>query len=234
MSCRLLRADRGRSLSQALRFGRNAHGKPWLAASDAGSALRFSIAHAPGALLCAVASGGELGCDVEAAARGSGGSAERLAKRYYAPEERAALDALPPGEPRRRRFLELWTLKEAYVKALGRGIAAAQLSSFALQLAPDAVDAARPMRVRLAHGDAGPLLAAPRGDGGDEAAQAGPASWHFALLRLGSAGDDAHLAAVCATGGAADAPLQLRCWRTVPLSEGSDDEQAPTLLAFGG
>jgi hypothetical protein len=90
------------------------------------------------------------------------------------------------------------------------------------------------MRVRLAHGDAGPLLAAPRGDGGDEAAQAGPASWHFALLRLGSAGDDAHLAAVCATGGAADAPLQLRCWRTVPLSEGSDDEQAPTLLAFGG
>jgi len=226
-----------RAAAQALRFGRNAHGKPWLAPPDGGTAPRFSIAHAPGALLCAVAAGGELGCDVEAAARGSGAAAERLSRRYYAPPERAALEALPAGEPRRRRFLELWTLKEAYVKALGRGIAAAPLDSFALHLTPSPQerDAAAPMRVQLAHGAAGPLLCAPRGgDGGDESA--GPTSWRFALLRLAAAdGDgDGHLAAVCAAEapGGGDAPLALRCWRTVPLG-GSDEEHVPALLAFG-
>ena len=225
---------------QALRFGRNAHGKPWLAPPDGAPAPRFSIAHAPGALLCAVASGGELGCDVEAAARGSGAVAERLSRRYYAPSERAAMEALPAGEPRRRRFLELWTLKEAYVKALGRGIAAAPLDSFALHLAPPPPDgdAAAPMRVRLAHGAVGPLLSAPRGDGSDEGAAADEAaSWRFALLRLrcGADGDgDGHVAAVCAAGaqGGGDAPLALRCWRTVPLG-GPDEEHVPTLLAFG-
>ena len=147
------------------------------------------------------------------------------------------MEALPAGEPRRRRFLELWTLKEAYVKALGRGIAAAPLDSFALRLAPPPPesDAAAPMRVRLEHGAAGPLLSAPRGDGSDEAAQ--PASWRFALLRLRAAGDgdgDGHLAAVCAAGspGGGDAPLALRCWRTVPLGR-RDEEHRPALLAFG-
>ena len=222
--------------AQALRFGRNAHGKPWLAPPDGSPAPRFSIAHAPGALLCAVAAGGELGCDVEAAARGSGASAERLARRYYAPAERAAMEALPAGEPRRRRFLELWTLKEAYVKALGRGIAAAPLDSFALRLAPPPPesDAAAPMRVRLEHGAAGPLLSAPRGDGSDEGEAA---SWRFALLRLRCAADGdggGHVAALCAAGaqGGGEAPLALRCWRTVPLG-GMDEEHAPTLLAFG-
>ena len=52
--------------------------------------------------------------------------------RYFAPEESAALLALPPRE-RRRRFFELWTLKESYIKARGMGLAIA-LDAFRFEL----------------------------------------------------------------------------------------------------
>ncbi|HEX5712196.1 MAG TPA: 4'-phosphopantetheinyl transferase superfamily protein [Solirubrobacterales bacterium] len=41
---------------------------------------------------------------------------ERIAERFFNPEERRALAGSPT------RFLELWTLKEAYLKALGLGL----------------------------------------------------------------------------------------------------------------
>jgi 4'-phosphopantetheinyl transferase len=249
----------------ALRFGRNAHGKPWLSApllerADADAPqlaprLCFSVAHAPGALLCAVSLDADVGCDVEAAARGNAAVAQRLARRYFTPAEVAALDALPPGEPRRRRFLHLWTLKEAYVKALGRGIAAAPLNSFQLALCDqqdggadaDAAAAAgmrqnAPMRVGLQHMGA-PHAVALRGDEADSlsgvaaAAQQQPGAWRFALLQLcadGHSADSAgagHVAAVCvgAAAGADAHPLVLRCWRTVPLSW--DAHATPAQLA---
>jgi 4'-phosphopantetheinyl transferase len=240
---------RPRRCLQALRFGRNAHGKPWLSpplGAALASPLCFSVAHAPGALLCAVAAGADVGCDVEPGARGSAAVASRLARRYFTPAEAASLEALPPGEPRRRRFIQLWTLKEAYVKALGRGIAAAPLNSFALRLlAGDAdADAAAhdvAMRVALAHA-AAPHAVAHRGDGessecadaatadGDAplgglllgAARVQPAAWRFALLELragGGAAGDGHVAAVCVGAACKDAPpLALRCWRTLPLA----------------
>jgi 4'-phosphopantetheinyl transferase len=247
----------------ALRFGRNAHGKPWLsaplldglAAPALAPRLCFSVAHAPGALLCAVSLDADVGCDVEEASRGNAAVAQRLARRYFTPAEVAALDALPPGEPRRRRFLHLWTLKEAYVKALGRGIAHAPLNSFQLALHDDDDDAAAglrgdvPMRVGLQHLGA-PHAVAPRGDEavvGDAlrsaAAAHQPGAWRFALLQLcadgraaaGSSSADSagggHVAAVCvgAVGGADAPPLVLRCWRTVPLSW--DAHATPAQLA---
>ncbi|RYF11621.1 MAG: 4-phosphopantetheinyl transferase family protein [Deltaproteobacteria bacterium] len=63
---------------------------------------------------------GGLGVDVEASGRHI--SALRLAQRYFAPSEIATLQRLS-GEPQRRAFLTLWTLKEAYLKVLGRSIA---------------------------------------------------------------------------------------------------------------
>ncbi|MEO5813309.1 MAG: 4'-phosphopantetheinyl transferase superfamily protein [Rhodanobacter sp.] len=45
-----------------------------------------------------------------------------LAQRFFHPEEVAALVACPAGE-RSAAFLELWTAKEAVLKATGRGIA---------------------------------------------------------------------------------------------------------------
>jgi len=51
-----------------------------------------------------------------------------LARRWFAPAEVAALEALS-GEERRAEFFACWTRKEAYVKALGSGLTT-PLSSF--------------------------------------------------------------------------------------------------------
>ena len=233
---------------QALRFGRNAHGKPWLSpplppTPAPPAPLCFSVAHAPGALLCAVSLGAEVGCDVEDASRGSDASGQRLARRYFTAAEAASLDALPPGESRRRRFIQMWTLKEAYVKALGRGIAAAPLNTFELALLAAAPQAAltAPMRVELSHIGT-PHAVAPydvSGAGGSLAAApphlAQPAAWRLALLELSACdhADAEHVASVCMGVHHADAPaLALRCWRTVPMV--SDEEVKPRVLALGG
>ena len=46
----------------------------------------------------------------------------RIAERMFAPDERAALDALR-GDARRHLFHRCWVAKEAYAKGLGRGLA---------------------------------------------------------------------------------------------------------------
>lgn len=67
-----------------------------------------------------------------------------LIERCFSPTERAALAALPaPARP--RRFVELWTLKEAYLKARGLGLELPlELISFTLDDGPPrlALDAA--------------------------------------------------------------------------------------------
>jgi 4'-phosphopantetheinyl transferase len=61
-----------------------------------------------------------LGIDLEHAARTT--DCLRLARRFFAPGEVAALEALPAEEVQ-RAFFRCWTRKEAYVKAIGVGLA---------------------------------------------------------------------------------------------------------------
>lgn len=102
----------------ALRFGYGARGKPALRGRDA--ALHFNLAHAGGRLVIAVTSVGAVGVDIEALA--GGGELEPLARRILTPRERARWLALPPRR-RRTELLRRWTRKEAYLKALGCGLA---------------------------------------------------------------------------------------------------------------
>jgi 4'-phosphopantetheinyl transferase len=60
--------------------------------------------------------------------------AEQIAARYFAPGENDLLRALPPGT-RLQAFFNCWTRKEAYVKALGNGLAQA-LDAFEVSLVP--------------------------------------------------------------------------------------------------
>ena len=62
-----------------------------------------------------------IGVDVEHAAREVG--SDRLARKFLAPAERAAIADLAP-DARRRRFLQYWTCKEAMSKATGDGLIA--------------------------------------------------------------------------------------------------------------
>jgi len=98
------------------RFSRGPHGRPEL---DPPCDLTFNLSNAPGLVACAVARGA-VGVDVEPADRGEAILA--LADAVLSEAERRALEALPEAR-RPGRALALWTLKEAYLKAIGAGLA---------------------------------------------------------------------------------------------------------------
>lgn len=102
-----------------LRFQRGTRGKPSLAPSTMPSIPHFNISHSGDAAVVAVAVA-ELGVDVEALrplAR-----SDRLAERFFSDRERRCL-ARRRDRNRDAAFLGVWTAKEAYLKAVGSGIA---------------------------------------------------------------------------------------------------------------
>lgn len=105
----------------ALSFSASERGRPELAGPEAELAprLRFNLSHTHGLVACALTLEADVGVDVERLDR----SIELVAvgKRVFSARELAGLHALA-GEPQRARFFDLWTLKEAYVKAIGKGL----------------------------------------------------------------------------------------------------------------
>jgi 4'-phosphopantetheinyl transferase len=103
-------------------FSAGPRGRPDIASPRTSPPLEFNIAHSADLVMMAVSSGRTIGVDTEGMAMRDV-DIEAL-DRYFAPEESAVLLALAPPA-RRRRFLELWTLKESYLKATGKGLAIA-------------------------------------------------------------------------------------------------------------
>jgi len=101
----------------SLRFGYGAQGKPFL---EGQSTLRFNVSHSFDSMLLAVAHMREVGVDVEGV-RNSGVATEETYNMVLSEPEKQAL-ARFGGEDRRMTFLRFWTLKEAYIKADGRGV----------------------------------------------------------------------------------------------------------------
>lgn len=101
-------------------FARTDAGKPYVT----GPAARLSrmpeasLSHTEGLVAVAVADA-PVGVDVEPLARAP--EVLETVRLAFAPAELAALSALPTAE-QGRRAVELWTVKEAYLKALGTGI----------------------------------------------------------------------------------------------------------------
>jgi 4'-phosphopantetheinyl transferase len=124
------------------RFSKNAYGRP---AIEPPSALRFNLSHHPTMVVCAVSTGAELGVDVEPLQRGD--EILEIADATFAPSELADLRTLPDAIAR-DRAVSLWTLKEAYIKARGLGLAL-PLGGFAFSF-----DEPRPPRVSF-----GPTIA---------------------------------------------------------------------------
>lgn len=109
-----------------LRFVANQHGRPALVEGG----VEFNLSHTDGLAALAVARTREVGIDVEDADRRA--RPEEVADHFFAPTEVAGLMALPEAA-RRARFFDLWTLKEAYIKARGMGLAI-PLDAFAYDL----------------------------------------------------------------------------------------------------
>ena len=95
---------------------RGEHGKPFLADAPA---LQFNQSHSGGALLIAISRDQPIGVDLEISRRQR--PVLDLASRYFAPSETTALAALT-AELQPFAFLELWSCKEAVLKAIGQGI----------------------------------------------------------------------------------------------------------------
>jgi len=95
----------------------SARGRPEIAEPVTG--VRFNIAHSAGLVVCGVASGRDVGVDVEFIDRRH--VEPDLVRRYCSAREVADIDLSAAGW--HDRFLAHWTLKEAYLKATGLGIA---------------------------------------------------------------------------------------------------------------
>jgi 4'-phosphopantetheinyl transferase len=93
-------------------------GRPRIAYPTIKPALEWNVANTRGLVACAVTVDRALGIDVERVPREA---VRSLVETHLAASERAQLEALPASE-RPRRFVELWTLKEAYLKARGLGL----------------------------------------------------------------------------------------------------------------
>lgn len=114
------------------RFVENVHGRPEILDRPAGTPdLRFNISHTEGLVACAVTIGREVGVDVEHIGRHL---THDIAGRFFAPDEVADLRKLPLHD-QERVFFDYWTLKEAYIKARGFGLAL-PLGEFAFKLNP--------------------------------------------------------------------------------------------------
>jgi len=103
----------------AWRFGANDYGRPVITRPAGARELRFSLSHTRGLIVCLTAWNRQVGVDAERLRDDE--SLLDVADRCFDPGEAAALRGLPAGD-RHVRFLEHWTLKEAYLKARGIGL----------------------------------------------------------------------------------------------------------------
>jgi 4'-phosphopantetheinyl transferase len=171
---------------RAWTFARNEHGCPSIAGPPGAPPLRFNLSHTDGLIACLVALDRDVGVDVEDALRHS--STVDIADRFFSPVEVRALRAAPP-ERQRARFFDYWTLKEAYIKARGMGLAI-PLDQFSFHL--EALPAIT-------------ISFDPRLDDDAEA-------WQFALYRP----SERHVMAAALRRGR-DAPIVIELRETVPL-----------------
>ncbi len=100
-------------------FAKNEYGRPEIEAA-AHRGIRFNLSNTRGLIALAVTRDRDVGVDVEDPSRG--GETVAISDRFFSPLEVAALRALPEAA-QDARFFTYWTLKEAYIKARGMGLA---------------------------------------------------------------------------------------------------------------
>jgi 4'-phosphopantetheinyl transferase len=101
----------------SVRFSYEQYGKPSLVPYP--GAPCFNLSHSHDAAVFAVTREGDVGIDIEALrpVRAAG----QIADRYFRREDAEALRSLPLRE-RERAFFTYWARREAFVKAVGRGL----------------------------------------------------------------------------------------------------------------
>jgi 4'-phosphopantetheinyl transferase len=127
---------------ELIRFTYGPRGKPFLEGSVD---LFFNLSNSDERALVGFVRGREIGMDIEYLKPMS--DCEQIAERFFSESERVVLRGIPK-ESKEEAFFNCWTRKEAYLKAVGEGLAA-PLDSFDVTLAPG-----EPPRMLTLHGDA--------------------------------------------------------------------------------
>ena len=102
-----------------LSFAYSSRGKPTLAELDASNSLHFNLTHSDELAVLAITRACPLGIDVEHIRPLN--DASGIADRFFSARESQGLAALPVTE-KPAAFFNLWTRKEAWLKATGDGI----------------------------------------------------------------------------------------------------------------
>ncbi len=110
------------------RFTRGAYGRPEIAGPASGVNLRFNLSHTQGLAACVVTLESDCGIDVERIV-GRRMIPEIAAKVFAEPEQRDLCEREGTAGYR-ERFFTYWTLREAWCKALGTGLAHADRSAW--------------------------------------------------------------------------------------------------------
>ncbi|MCL6454188.1 MAG: 4'-phosphopantetheinyl transferase superfamily protein [Alicyclobacillus sp.] len=125
-----VRAVLGRHLNvtnRQLAFERNEYGKPSLRGI---SHVHYNVSHSHEWILCAVGTV-EVGVDIQYMQPFD----HRTVHRYLHPAEQEDIAGQDGAAQQLERFYAIWTRKESYVKALGRGLAE-PFSSFCVAIGP--------------------------------------------------------------------------------------------------
>lgn len=119
----------------AVRFEEGDKGKPFVPQAQTAAAQRlfFNLTDSKDLAMYAFTRGAELGVDVEILRPMP--DALGIAEHFFSAEERDNLKGVPP-EARSEAFFNCWTRKEAYIKAIGKGLSE-PLDRFCVTLRPE-------------------------------------------------------------------------------------------------
>ena len=114
-----------------LKFGYNLYGKPFLVPTQGGTTLRFNLSHSDGMALIAFSKNRDIGIDIERIRTDF--PCQQIAN-FFSPLENAVFRSLPE-HLQNKAFFTCWTRKEAYIKAVGKGLSI-PLDRFDVAFAP--------------------------------------------------------------------------------------------------
>lgn len=105
--------------NESLAFEAAKHGKPFGLVNGQPASISFNVSHSGNHGLIAIAPKGRLGVDVEG--RAPRRNLENLIEGVFSPREKAELESVD-GCQQLHMFFRFWTIKEALVKAHGKGL----------------------------------------------------------------------------------------------------------------
>ncbi|VVA97239.1 unnamed protein product [Arabis nemorensis] len=194
---------------RSLMFKKNMYGKPevdWQNHKNCNNPpLHFNLSHTDSLIACGVTVHVPVGIDVEDKERKIKHDVLAFAKRFYSTDEVNFLSTIPDPEVQRTEFIKLWILKEAYVKALGKGFSATPFNTFTIQSKAGTEGG---YNLRETSEMAVNSLEETKKCNGE---------WKFALLELA----DSHYAAICIEDDQAseESPMRVIVRKTIPFVE---------------